>query len=291
VLVPFSELLAEAAARRCAIGAFTAYNLETAVAVSEAAAHRDECVMLLISEQAFASRAGPALAQMLCSVAAHTAVPCCVQIDHVTALRTMEDALEAGIGAIMADGSRLSFEENVDLVASAVGLAERFGGGVEAELGRIEGDEEVARAAADGKLTDPEAAESFIARTGADCLAVSIGNAHGHYARLPQLDLGRLEQIRAVTPVPLSLHGASGLSDDQVIATIARGISKVNVNTELRERFFAVVAERAGKLRDGARLLALQDELILALTEVAEAKMSLFAAEAHPIPYETSKEA
>jgi ketose-bisphosphate aldolase len=275
----FAELLSQAESRERAIGGFTAYNLETAVAICDAATQHDVGVMLLISAQAFASRAGGSLARTLHGVAAQATVPCCVQIDHVAELGIMAAALEAGVGAVMADGSRLSYEHNVALVAEAVRLAERFGAGVEAELGRIEGDEEIARATADGKLTDPDQAEAFVSRTGAACLAVSIGNAHGRYARAPQLDLDRLAQIDEATDLPLSLHGASGLPDEQVRASVRRGIRKVNVNTELRDRYFDLLADRAPALRGGARLLALQEELIDALAAVVDSKLALFAAD------------
>jgi ketose-bisphosphate aldolase len=278
MLVPFAELLAEADARRSAIGAFTAYNLETAVAVLEAATGRGNTgVMLLVSEQAFTSRAGSALVRALTAVADHSQAACCVQLDHVGGVETIHEAFEAGVGAVMADGSKLTYEGNIELVKSAVRVATRFSGGVEAELGRVEGDEEIATAAAAGKLTDPSTVEAFCAQTGADCLAVSIGNAHGRYVQPPQLDLPRLEQIHVAAPVSLSLHGASGLTDEQVIATVARGIRKVNVNTELRDRYFAVLADRVADYRKGARTLALQEEVIGALAEVVEAKLRLLA--------------
>ena len=279
MLATFAELLSDAESRGHAVGGFTAYNLETAVAVCDAAAAHEVGVMLLVSAQAFTSNAGPVLARTLCQVAAEAAVPCCVQIDHVADLGTMAAALDAGVGSVMADGSKLSYEENVELVADAVRLAARFGAGVEAELGRIEGDEEVALAAADGKLTDPGQAEAFVTSTGATCLAVSIGNAHGRYAHEPRLDLDRLARIGATVDQPLSLHGASGLPDAQVRATVQRGIRKVNVNTELRDRYFEVLADRSSELRDGARLLALQEELIAALAAVVESKLALFAGE------------
>jgi tagatose 1,6-diphosphate aldolase GatY/KbaY len=276
MLAAFDELLAQAGSDGRAVGGFTAYNLETAAAVIQAAESHGVGVMLLISEHAFSSHAGPALASTLLAVGERASVPCCVELDHVASVATIKTALEAGIGAVMADGSRLSYAQNVELVKSAVRLAERFDAAVEAELGRIEGDEEIATAAAEGKLTDPEKAGSFLARTGASCLAVSIGNAHGRYTRPPELDLERLERIDSATAAPLSLHGASGLRDEDVTATIRRGIRKVNINTELRDRYFDVAARRLPELRSGARLLALQDELIAALAAVVKSKLIVF---------------
>jgi tagatose 1,6-diphosphate aldolase GatY/KbaY len=108
----------------------------------------------------------------------------------------MRTALEAGAGAVMADGSALPDADNAALVRSAVELAAAYGAGVEAELGRIEGDEDVTTAVAAGALTDPEQATPFVAVTGAACLAVSIGNVHGAYRAPPDLDWERLATLR-----------------------------------------------------------------------------------------------
>jgi ketose-bisphosphate aldolase len=277
VIVSFSELLAEADGRGAAVGAFTAYNLEGAVAVLRAAEERSDGVILLVSSQAFATGGGPALVAALRAAGERAPVPCCVQLDHAEDLKMMEAALESGAGALMADGSRLPLDANAELVAAAVSIAKRFGAGVEAELGHVAGDEELATAAARGALTDPAEAADFTERTGADCLAVSIGNVHGRYARPPELDWGRLADIRRMIAVPLSLHGASGLPDADLTRAVRAGIRKVNVNTELRERWFEVLAERTGALREGAQLLALNEELIAALAQVVLAKLELLS--------------
>jgi tagatose 1,6-diphosphate aldolase GatY/KbaY len=282
VLAAFAELLAEADRRGVAVGAFTAYNLEGALAVLRAAEERSEGVIILVSAQAFGARGGPALVVALRSVCERATAPCCIQLDHAGELELMEAALEAGASALMADGSKLSYEGNLDLVAAAARLADRFGAGVEAELGHVAGDEELATAVARGALTDPAQAAEFVERSGAACLAVSIGNAHGHYTRPPQLDWERLESIRQSLSLPLSLHGASGLSDADVVRCVRGGIRKLNVNTELRERWFEVLAERTEALHLGAELLALNEELIDAVAEVVAGKLALLADAARP---------
>lgn len=279
MIVTFSDLLAEADRRGAAVGAFTAYNLEGALAVLRAAEERSDGVILLVSSQAFAARGGPLLVAALRAACERAAVPCCVQLDHAADLTMMEAALDAGVGALMADGSRLPFDGNAELVAAAVRIARRFGAGVEAELGHVAGDEELATAAARGALTDAAEAADFAERTGADCLAVSIGNVHGRYARPPELDWERLADIRRQIALPLSLHGASGLPDADLARAVRAGIRKVNVNTELRERWFEVLAERADALREGAQLLALNEELIGALALVAAAKLELLSSD------------
>ena len=183
MLVPFSQLLEEAASRGAAVGAFTCYNLETAAGVLRAAAERRCGVVLLVSKQSFTAPDGPLLVSALVAAAASAPVRACVQLDHVRELEPIETAFRLGVGAAMAGGSKLPLEGNADYVRAAARSGE-----VEAELGGIEGDEDVATAAATGALTEPDEAAWFAERSGAVCLAVSIGNVHGAYRHPPATD-------------------------------------------------------------------------------------------------------
>ncbi len=176
---------------------------------------------------------------------------------------------------MLADGSKLPHDDNVAFVERAAALARRHGAELEVELGHVEGGEDVAEAAAAGGLTDPAEAASFVAATGAACLAVSIGNVHGTYASPPDLDWARLDAIRREVDVPLSLHGASGLPDDDVRRAVAAGIVKVNVNTELRERTFETLAGRLGELQRGWQVAALDAAIVDAVASVALEKLAL----------------
>jgi tagatose 1,6-diphosphate aldolase GatY/KbaY len=213
---------------------------------------------------------GELLLYALVAAADRAAPPACVQLDHVSDLALVRRAFELGAGAAMADGSKLPFAENVELVREAARTGE-----VEAELGGIEGDEDVAAAVAAGALTDPGEAAAFASQTGAACLAVSIGNVHGSYRDPPVLDWTRLEAIRAQTEVPLSLHGASGLPDDDLRRAVSYGIAKVNVNTELRERYLAETGRRLAAVQEGARLLELNRAQAEAVAEVVASKLAL----------------
>ena len=138
----------------------------------------------------------------------------------------------------MADGSTLPLADNAALVAGVAIVARQQGVAVEAEMGRLSGTEDGwTIQAREARLTDPGSVPSFLADTGADLLAVSIGNVHGSTPVPPMLDLDRLEAIARATAVPLVLHGGSGLDDGQLAAAIALGVSKVNVNTELRTAY------------------------------------------------------
>ena len=177
-----------------------------------AGAARGQGVILLIGGRVFSDRHGPLLLAALLAVAERSDARACVQLDHCDDLAVIEAALDAGAGAVMADGSARPYAANVEFVRRAADLARARGAGVECELGGIAGDEDVAEAVAAGALTDPRQAVEFMAETGGDCLAVSIGNVHGVYRDPPDLDWARLEAIRTSTREPLSLHGASGIS-------------------------------------------------------------------------------
>jgi tagatose 1,6-diphosphate aldolase GatY/KbaY len=276
VLIGFRELLDERRAKSAAAGAFTCYTLTTAVGVLRAAEVERAPVILLISEASYAAAEGPLLLAALRSAAERAAASACVQLDHVADRTAIARALADGAGAVMADGSSLAYEANAALVRDARVLA-AGSAGVEAELGHIEGGEDVAAATAAGALTDPDEAVRYATETGADCLAVSIGNVHGHYAAPPALDWARLERIRELVDVPLSLHGASGLPDADVRRAVAAGICKVNVNTELRARLFAELEHRLPETAPGLRLLELESALADAVADAAAEKLRLLA--------------
>lgn len=273
MLISFRELLEERRSHGAAVGAFTCYNVETAIAVVQGAAARAAPAVLLVSEASFRRPTGPFLLPALAAVAERAPGGVCVQLDHVSDPNLMAQALESGAGAIMADGSRLPYRDNVRLVRDAVALAAPFGAHVEAELGHVEGGEDAAEAAAAGALTDPDEASSFAEETGAACLAVSIGNVHGEYASEPALDWPRLREIRARVDLPLSLHGASGLADADLRRAVSLGVAKVNVNTELRRRYLAELAARLPQVERGSRLLELDAGLVDALAEVVAGKI------------------
>lgn len=272
----FAELLQTQQAQGGAVGAFTCYNFETAIAVIQAAKARQCGVIFLISEKSFALDYGPALVAGLRAIAEQAPVPICLQLDHVSDLGLIEAAFKAGVGAVMADGSHLPFEENIAFSREAVAIARRYGGAVEAELGRIEGNEDQALAVQSGALTDPEQAAYFVARVQPDCLAVSIGNVHGIYRLPPVLDWARLTQVRQAIPTPLSLHGASGLSDQDLEQAIARGIVKINVNTELRASYFEVIEQQLESARTTLNLLSLQRRLIEGQSQIVAARLQVY---------------
>ncbi|MFN8215953.1 MAG: class II fructose-bisphosphate aldolase [Solirubrobacterales bacterium] len=272
------RLLAGAERDGRAVAAFTVYGIDTALGVLAAAEAAGTGVVLLVSRQAFAAPLGPPLLAALCELAERSPVPVCLQLDHVDDLDLIAAALEAGVDVVMADGSKLPDAENVAFVQAAAALAGEHGALLEAELGRIEGNEEIAHGVRPAGFTDPAAAREFVAATGVACLAVSIGNVHGRYAAPPRLDFGLLAELDAAVPCALSLHGASGIPAADVRRAIGLGIRKVNVNTELRERYFATLEARAGELAAGSQVLALSTALTAETEAVAAAKIAAMRA-------------
>jgi fructose/tagatose bisphosphate aldolase len=150
------------------------------------------------------------------------------------------------------------------------------GVGVEAELGRVEGHEDEAGETLSGEATDAGEAGRLVEESGVDCLAVAVGNVHGHYSGTPQLDWRRLQEVRDLGPVPLSLHGASGLPEGDLRRAVSLGVAKFNVNTELRAAYFRRLGEELGARAAKLNLKGLGDGVVGAVQEVVEAKLSAF---------------
>ena len=227
----FARVLEEARQKGRAVGAFTCYDLAGLEAVARAAEGRAAPAIILVSPSSFTSRGGQRLVRAFRAAAQAASVPLLLQLDHVSRSEVIEEAARAGVDAVMADGSRLAYEENLAFSAEVARSLHRHGVGVEAELGRVEGHEDEAREVLSGEMTDPGQAAAFRARSGVDCLAVAVGNVHGHYSGRPELDWGRLARIAAGDGEPLALHGASGLPEPMLQRAMELGIAKFNVNT------------------------------------------------------------
>lgn len=271
----FSDLLEAAIAHRQALWAFTCYDATMAIGVLHAATAARRPVALLIGERSFAGRHGRDLAAALVAIVAASDADACVQLDHCTSLDLGRAAAELGIGAILADGSRLPDAENAAYVRAAVDAASVAGAAVEAELGRVAGDEDRASAVTADQLTDPAAAAAFVRDTGAACLAVSIGNVHGRYRARPRLDWLRLEAIRDRVTVPLALHGASGLPSVDLRRALGLGVVKVNVNTELRGAYLAAMRRHVQDDASADDLIGLQDALVRAVEAFVAERLTI----------------
>lgn len=244
MLLHGTDALTAAAREGRAIPGFVAYNLETVQGIVAAAEAAGRPVLVQAGSSAFKHAGREALMALALDAARRSDAALGVHLDHSRDLAEITACVEAGYTSVMVDGSHLPFAENVALTRKAVERAHAAGVWVEAELGALAGDEDVSTdaRAAGGSMTDPEQAAEFVAATGVDALAVAVGNVHGFTAEPVRLDLDRLERIRNVVPVPLVLHGASGLPEEQLLGAVRRGVAKVNVNAELRRAYLEAVA-------------------------------------------------
>jgi ketose-bisphosphate aldolase len=205
--------------------------------------------------------------------------PVGVHLDHSTDLAEIRACIDLGYTSVMFDGSHRSFEENVSLTTLVVAEAHARGVWVEAELGAIAGDENASSSAVAGDLTSPEAAAEFVERTGVDALAVAIGSVHGISDHPIHLELDLLGRIAQVVSIPLVLHGASGLDDQELRAAVQLGIAKVNFNADLRRAYLAAL-RNAISPAGGDDVVAAQRAAIEAMKQVASEKLYLLAGDA-----------
>ncbi|MEV0699896.1 class II fructose-bisphosphate aldolase [Saccharopolyspora sp. NPDC050389] len=271
--------LAEAARTRRALPGFVAYNLETVQALVSAAERTDRPVLLQAGASAFRHAGRDLLAQLAVSAAAASTAEIGVHLDHSRDLDEITTCIEAGYTSVMIDGSHLSFSDNIALTRTAVRRAHDAGVWVEAELGAIAGNEDVSTDAEAGAMTDPRQAAEFVAATGVDALAVAVGNVHGFTDRPVALDLDRLAAIHEVTPVPLVLHGASGLPAEQLLGALDRGVAKVNVNAELRRAYLQSVADQLPTALAGADVVSTWSAARSAVADAAVRTINLLTAE------------
>lgn len=231
-------MLIDAQNKGYAVPAFNIHNLETVQVVVETAAEMRSPVILAATPGTF-SYAGRDYIQAIAETAAlRYDIPIALHLDHHETIEDIKASVELGAKSVMIDASHHSFEENIRIVKEVVEYAHSKGATVEAELGRLGGQEDdLVVDEKDSFYTDPDAAVEFVERTGIDSLAVAIGTAHGLYTSEPKLDFERLAQIREKVYVPLVLHGASGISVEDVRKSITLGCTKVNIATELKIPF------------------------------------------------------
>ena len=228
-LYNMKEILLDAQKRAYGVGYFNAVNLEMIRAYIEAAEELDSPIIIGTAEALLPIAPFEWIVPAMLDAARRARVPVAVHLDHTYHFNTLMQALRAGFGSIMYDGSRESHEDNLQHSAAIARIAHGMGVGLECELGSVSGLSDEAGHEDKMVYTEPSEAAAFLERTGADFLAVSIGTVHGVYKAEPHLDIPRLKQIRAAVDAPLVLHGGSGLSDADFQNTIAGGIVKINV--------------------------------------------------------------
>lgn len=258
-LVTTKEMFEKSMNEKFAVGAFNINNMEIMQAILEAANEEKSPVILQVSSSAIKYAHIDYLIKMAEAAQKEVEIPFALHLDHGPDFETCKKCIDAGFSSVMIDGSKYSFEENVEITKQVVDYAHSKGVVVEAELGQLAGiEDDVNVSADDAKFTDPEQAREFVERTGCDSLAIAIGTSHGAYKFKGEANLrfDILAKIKEKLPnTPIVLHGAStvipelvetcnqfggnipgakGVPDEILKEASVSGVSKINVDTDLR---------------------------------------------------------
>lgn len=228
-------LLTAARERGSAVGAFNVILLEHAEAIAEGAEQAGLPVVLQISENCVRYHGGLAPITVASrEIARRASVDVLVHLDHIEDPELIREGIALGVDSVMYDGSHLPYEENLRMTREIASRCHDAGVAVEAELGEVGGKDGVH---APGARTDPAEAADFVTATGVDALAVAVGTSHAMVERTAQVDRALVARLRDAVPVPLVLHGSSGLSDEELREAVVSGMAKVNISTHLNGLF------------------------------------------------------
>ena len=269
MLVTLSEILKDAEERKYGVGLFNMLNLEMARGIIEAAEEQRSPLILGVAEVHLPLIPFEYAALIMNDIAKKATVPVCLHFDHGVSFDKIKAAVDAGFSSVMYDGSALPYEENIKNSLEISRMAHAKGVSVEAELGHVGGGEGGTDDGIEEMYTKVEQVIDFNRRAEIDALAVAIGTAHGKYKTKPILDINRLAEIYKVSDKPLVLHGGSGLTDDDFRNTIANGIRKINICTEM------CIAAREAYLASANHEI-LFDDAKNAVKKVVVGKMQLF---------------
>ncbi|MBQ7368986.1 MAG: class II fructose-bisphosphate aldolase [Clostridia bacterium] len=275
MLVNLNDVLKKAQKGKYGVGLFNTTDSDMLEAAIAAAEELNSPIVIGTAEVLLPYGELKLIAPSVIAAAKRAKVPVVVHYDHGLTFERCMEALQLGFSSVMFDGSTNDYETNLAQTREIVKIAHAFGATVEGEIGHVgqadAGDEDLT-----DMYTTPEEAEAYIAATGVDALAVAIGSAHGVYKKKPQLNIKRLQEIRAKVDVPLVLHGGSGLSDDDFRNTIREGIAKVNIFTDL-----CLAGKRAMKdgEEQGLDYLSTRNLKVEYIKEAVKAKIRLFGSE------------
>ncbi|MFF2094195.1 class II fructose-1,6-bisphosphate aldolase [Paenibacillus sp. NPDC058174] len=232
-LVSMNEFLPKAKANKFAVGQFNMNNLEFAQATVEAAIEENSPFIYGVSEGALKYMGIEFTVAMARAAAEKSGLPIALHLDHGSSFDVAMKCIRAGFSSVMFDGSHYGLEENIKLTKEVVKAARAMGVSVEGELGTIGGvEDDLSVDEKDATLANPEEAIRFYEETGVDCLAIAVGTAHGMYKGEPKIHYDIIQKVSDAIPVPVVLHGGSGVPDEAIRLSIQAGVGKINVNTE-----------------------------------------------------------
>ncbi|WP_197379932.1 class II fructose-bisphosphate aldolase [Mycolicibacterium mengxianglii] len=231
-----ADLVAAAHQAGTGLAAFNVITLEHAEAIVDGAAQAGRPVILQISENAvkFHRHQLRPIVAAAAAVAAEAPIPTSVHLDHLENIELLHAAADTAVSSAMFDAGKLDYDANVAATTSAADWAHQRGMFLEAELGGVGGKGD---AHTPGVRTDPAEAAAFISATGVDALAVAVGSSHAMSTRVASLDFDLIDRLRSAVPVPLVLHGSSGVSEEDLRKAVSAGLTKINVGTLLNIRF------------------------------------------------------
>ena len=235
------DIIRDAYKNKYGVASFNIFNYETIKFAADAAEITGKPVIVQLYPGFSDYISFESVYETTKSVANKAKAPIGLHLDHCYDIEELKCAMKSGFTSVMYDGSKLSFEENIKNTSEAVKAAKEFGAEVEAELGNIGSAANVSEYTDKSKFTDPDDAKKFLDATGIFSLAVAVGNAHGNYAAVPNLDMARIQKISDNLKIPLVIHGGSGIPDEQLRCAVSGGVAKVNVATEYFRAFFGAV--------------------------------------------------
>ncbi len=241
MIAKLKPVLMKAKKEGYAVGAFNTNNMETTAAIIEAAQQLNSPVIVAISEGAL-DYGGDALVEQVKFIAQNTKIPVVIHLDHGKSLEVVKRAIRLGFSSIMIDGSAYSFEKNLKLTKQARAIAKKGRVSIEAELGTIGGTKNSEKAM---KIIYPKPieVEKFVIKTRVDAIALGLGTSHGVPVPNEHVELELLKEVAEIIKTPIVLHGASNLPPKMIRAAIRNGITKINIDTEIRQIFTKNVRE------------------------------------------------
>ena len=264
-----------------AVGSFNILDLDMAQAVANSADALGGPAIIGVASRHFEAINAPLLAPSLLAIIDAAEQPIALHLDHAAPdqIEMIRQALDLGFTSIMIDGSHLGFDDNVAITRKVVEITESYQASVEGELGAVAGEEGVADTAHHTveamPYTNADEAKLFVERTGVDALAIALGTAHGIYTESPHISLDTIEAVASQVTIPLVMHGATGVTDEDINASVQKGIRKINFFSGLLKTAMDQVRDNCDSQHND--FLAYKEQQSEAWMDVIKNQMQLYA--------------
>ena len=276
-LVTLKYVLQRAVKEKYVVGAFNFFGMENAQGIIKGAANKKSPVIVMAAAAVMSHLGEKAVIGMVKGMADDYGVTAVMFLDHSQDYDLCRRCIDNGFGGVMIDASSKEFNENIDITGRVVEYAAKTGCSVEAELGHVGGREDnITVDERTALFTKPEDVAKFVVATNIDALAVAVGNIHGFYKSEPKLDFDRIAKIRSLSPIPLVLHGGTGIPDADLRKAAALGINKINVGTELKINGYLKVMQKECTNEANDAPQKVMAHVRDAITAIVEEKIQVF---------------